>query len=670
MDPIVSAARAVIAADKGSSTLRFKKGDRIKILGGSAYGDWKPGIVMDTVYKDTMGVVHRYLLQVDGDTRTYVLDSDNPRSILPDNADTLGYEIFLAAHDGRVSSLKKLLKHEWCTEAFSYQQPETKSTAAHAACFAEHRVVLKQLIEARAPIDVVRRDGATPLYVAAQNGKMDLVKMLLVAGADPLRAAYGRYTRKANCIDAAVSNRHPEIEQLLKRAVDERADSRKAAPRVVSFEGPTTIVDDEADARLPAGSANARAGRFNLNRNAPPSAPSQSREMKADSKRQTRAWHMARFLEDWRLPLLSTAEMQAEIATHTILVVDNSGSMLESDVGTTRGQAMSRRDAVLRALQDGYVKHQIGLGQTSKDRCSLIKFERKGAHGCFALRPLNDELNGRLSSALAAPKSHGHYLPALEKLLAMVTAVDPILLPAVSQTNVFFLSDGKPSDVPAGNYADFVPIVEEKMREIYAASRCPITVTFYGLGGEDFTVLEAMADAVPDGFGSFQHLKKMDADAITATVTSFSSSLLTSRLASMRVDDHIRRRHRPVNVRIGLTSAAAKYMKREDVVVHFPPEAFDFTSDMEMVSTSTIEVSEVAANQGGERNVFRALVYNKSAMVLHMLRRLIGDDPFFCNKNTAPEEYIYIYIYNVIYIHIYIYVYTCVHIYIHIYVYT
>ena len=31
----------------------------------------------------------------------------------------------------------------------------------------------------------------------------------------------------------------------------------------------------------------------------------------------------------------------------------------------------------------------------------------------------------------------------------------------------------------------------------------------------------------------------------------------------------------------------------------------------------------------GESRVFRALVYNKSAAVLHMLRRLVGDDAFF-----------------------------------------
>jgi aminopeptidase N len=31
----------------------------------------------------------------------------------------------------------------------------------------------------------------------------------------------------------------------------------------------------------------------------------------------------------------------------------------------------------------------------------------------------------------------------------------------------------------------------------------------------------------------------------------------------------------------------------------------------------------------GDSRVFRALVYNKSAVVLHMLRRLLGDDAFF-----------------------------------------
>ena len=41
----------------------------------------------------------------------------------------------------------------------------------------------------------------------------------------------------------------------------------------------------------------------------------------------------------------------------------------------------------------------------------------------------------------------------------------------------------------------------------------------------------------------------------------------------------------------------------------------------------------------GERPVFRSLVYNKSAIVLHMLRRLVGDDPFFWGVRRFYSEW-------------------------------
>jgi hypothetical protein len=41
----------------------------------------------------------------------------------------------------------------------------------------------------------------------------------------------------------------------------------------------------------------------------------------------------------------------------------------------------------------------------------------------------------------------------------------------------------------------------------------------------------------------------------------------------------------------------------------------------------------------GERPIFRALVYNKAAMVLHMLRRLVGDDPFFWGVRRFYSEW-------------------------------
>jgi Peptidase family M1 domain len=41
----------------------------------------------------------------------------------------------------------------------------------------------------------------------------------------------------------------------------------------------------------------------------------------------------------------------------------------------------------------------------------------------------------------------------------------------------------------------------------------------------------------------------------------------------------------------------------------------------------------------GEGRVFRAIVYNKAAMVLHMLRRLVGDDAFFGGVRRFYREY-------------------------------
>jgi hypothetical protein len=41
----------------------------------------------------------------------------------------------------------------------------------------------------------------------------------------------------------------------------------------------------------------------------------------------------------------------------------------------------------------------------------------------------------------------------------------------------------------------------------------------------------------------------------------------------------------------------------------------------------------------GDNRVFRAIVYNKGAMVLHMLRRLVGDDTFFAGLRSFYEQW-------------------------------
>jgi aminopeptidase N len=43
----------------------------------------------------------------------------------------------------------------------------------------------------------------------------------------------------------------------------------------------------------------------------------------------------------------------------------------------------------------------------------------------------------------------------------------------------------------------------------------------------------------------------------------------------------------------------------------------------------------------GRHQIFRALVYNKAAEVLHMLRRFVGDDAFFDGLHRFYQEHKY-----------------------------
>ena len=44
-----------------------------------------------------------------------------------------------------------------------------------------------RLLEACAEVDAVDKDGSTPLMLAARKGRLELVRLLLDAGADPAR---------------------------------------------------------------------------------------------------------------------------------------------------------------------------------------------------------------------------------------------------------------------------------------------------------------------------------------------------------------------------------------------------------------------------------------------------------------------------------------------------
>ena len=77
-----------------------------------------------------------------------------------------------------------------------------------------------------------------------------------------------------------------------------------------------------------------------------------------------------------------------------------------------------------RVLLDNFLRRQLDAGAVSADRVSLIKIQSEDAAGAavpFALLPLDATLAERIDAALDDPRSHGPYLPALSKLVELVT---------------------------------------------------------------------------------------------------------------------------------------------------------------------------------------------------------------------------------------------------------
>ena len=72
--------------------------------------------------------------------------------------------------------------------------------------------MLRMLLDAKAMVDAQNAQGLTPLMVAASNGKVDAVRLLLKYHADPRKCDYAGH----DAVDWAAN--HPTIAQALKVA--------------------------------------------------------------------------------------------------------------------------------------------------------------------------------------------------------------------------------------------------------------------------------------------------------------------------------------------------------------------------------------------------------------------------------------------------------------------
>ena len=205
--------------------------------------------------------------------------------------------------------------------------------------------------------------------------------------------------------------------------------------------------------------------------------------------------------------------------SHSVLVVDMSGSMRRDDVNGAR----CRADGVWIALARDFVQQQIQTNRcTTKDVVSVVFMQERSRILCRFLPmgwPLyNSFLNCREWSQ-AKPVGPGNYLPALDMAESLLD-VNPH---GSCSLSLLFFSDGKPSDK-----GEFV----ERMGKIGAKYGRRLTVSCIGMADEkeDFSMLECMATEA-ENYGALATFNKpsLSTDSLSNIITSLVTSLNTSK---------------------------------------------------------------------------------------------------------------------------------------------
>lgn len=226
------------------------------------------------------------------------------------------------------------------------------------------------------------------------------------------------------------------------------------------------------------------------------------------------------------------------LTTHSILIIDQSGSMRISDVNGFR----TRSEAAYGCLALDYVAEQLydRGDELFVDAVTIIEMNDNGT--IFIERePLDWVLFNKLLTRQgeAKPRSHGNYVNSLnlaksiiERELISLDELDPDDFPAYM---LVFLSDGKPSDKSCSdeyNRQLLVRSLTEKLGQ-------KLTFCAMGLGasGADFVALKKMVDTATDhgAEGTFNHAGLSSAE-LSSLFSSMSSAMTSTRTELLTSD--------------------------------------------------------------------------------------------------------------------------------------
>lgn len=215
--------------------------------------------------------------------------------------------------------------------------------------------------------------------------------------------------------------------------------------------------------------------------------------------------------------------------SHTVIVVDQSGSMRTSDVFDFK----NRSQAVFGMLAQDFVAKQRVSGEASATDVVSLVLMYDYAQVAFEREPMGLVLYCKFVDLHdnGTPRSHGNFLPALASAESLLKSQSH----GGCALALLFLSDGKPSD-QTGSWCstghpreDMIACQVTALSEIFGEQLSVSTLGFASRD-QDFCVLERMAKAARDGGakGEF-HRPELSSDGLGTAIAQTVSSLTATR---------------------------------------------------------------------------------------------------------------------------------------------
>ena len=221
--------------------------------------------------------------------------------------------------------------------------------------------------------------------------------------------------------------------------------------------------------------------------------------------------------------LLNEEDGKSQWTSHSVLVIDMSGSMRTDDVNGAR----CRSDGVWMALARDYVKDLLTKGLRGPNDLVSVVTMKEDAEVIIKCEPTSWTLYNKLIDlrewTKLKPSGHGFYLPAIAKAEELLT----FNANASCTLSLLFFSDGKPSDTPSDR-----PTIVNNMGQLASRFGRRLSISCIGMAEKkaDFSTLKDMVKEAKQ-YGSIASFGKpsLDADSLSHIVSGLASSLTTSR---------------------------------------------------------------------------------------------------------------------------------------------